>query len=560
MMTVRPRTGPLLAVLALFLLMLAVPSAAAAPRRGMILAGTVRGPTGATVALAEVTAYAQPGAIAGCAENPEAWSAVARTTTSRAGGFSFTLPPGSYRLGVVPPDRSAMSFGFRVGAEGTDGSNVTSWVGFADDVLLPTNGLSGVDVRLSTPRAVTGTVVEETTAVPLSGIEVRAVSATGSQTQRISPMTTTTADGSYSLGGLPVVTPDPNPATPENEAARYGMTYVDPMGTHQIWLWWWTGFGPPSLPNDTPVVDVTTEADPVRDVIIRPTGQVTGTVTDAKGRPLAGIAVEPWMAFPYPARYTDAKGRYSVEDSAALRFSDPKGVYRTTYTGGYQYPYQAVAADPTLGTPSVPGTTRTSDVVLLKASRVVGTVVYTANLPAAGANVGAWDAGFVNDWTRTAAPGLGANCDGSYAVTGLWPGTYSVTFGPRNEWAPTVVRIVRVGAGATVDLGQTSLPSWIVTGRVVAPAGPVAGVVVDLMVTDPGSGGLIALADSGMPTARAIIPDDMGFFRVFSTRQVGSMQLRVHDPSGACADQLIAVSDPDGWDDGGPFLMVTLTT
>jgi hypothetical protein len=561
MTTVRPRSGSLIAVLALFLFILVAPTAAAAPRQGATLAGTVRGPTGATLAGVVVTVYGQPGAQAGCPQNTELWAPVARATTTRTGTYAVTLPPGSYRIGVVPPNTATASFGYRVRTVASDGSNVTSWVGFAHDVLLPSNGLSGVDVKLSTPRVVTGTVTEETTGVPLVGVEVRAVAESGSQTQRIAPMTVTAADGTYTLAGLPRYTPDPNPSTPQNEASRYGMTYVDPSGTHQLWLWWWSGFGPPAVPNDTPVVDVTVDPTSVRDVVMRLTGRAIGVVSDARGRPLAGIAVEPMTAFPYPPRYTDAKGRYTIEGQGLLRFSDPKGVYRTTYSGGYQYAYQAVAADPSLNDGGAPGTTRVTNVVLYTASRIVGSLVYTANLPGAGAAIGAWEPGFVNDWYHTAAPGLPAACNGTFAVTGLWAGTYNITAGSMWDWEPAVVRTVAVGANTTVDIGQLVLPSWIISGQVTTPDGPGVGIVAELWGFDPNSNQFVALADIGMPWARTVTSaDTWGGFRLVITSQFPNLQLRLHDPSGTWADPPPeSVYDPSPWDNSGPLVFVTLT-
>lgn len=562
MMVTRKRSSSFIACMIFALLAMFIVPAMAAPKKAPVVAGVITGPSGPVVG-ALVTAYALPGATAACPQAADTWKSVASTTSGRSGAYSLPLSVGSYRLGVTPPPAVAASFGYRVTEIGSDGSNVTSWVGFADDVLVPTAGLIGVDVKLSTPRSITGVVRDSVTNAVLPGIEVRAVAATGSQTQLIAPMITTKANGTYALSGLPNVAPDPNPTTPgENEALRFGMTYIDPTGFHSLWLWWWSDIPEPDgvILNNTPVVDLAT-SDTNRDVVLRPSGRVTGVITDAKGRPLAGIAVEPWTAYPYPARYSDSKGRFSVEDTQLLQFRDPAGVYRTTYTGGYQYPYQAQTADPTLGTQGTPGTTRISDVKLLPGNRIVGTVIYSAQAPGAGAAVHAWEPGGVNDWMRTAGPGVPTNCDGTYSLTGLWPGTYNVTFGPMMQYTPSTTMTVTIaGSGTTVNLGQTVLPSWIITGQVGANGDPVIGVVVDLMGMHPQSNGqMVPLADYGMSSARAVITDSSGGnFRVLTTMQTGSLQLRVHDPSGTWADRTVDVDDPDSSDATGPFFSIDL--
>ena len=99
-----------------------------------------------------------------------------------------------------------------------DNTQVTSWVGWAGDVFVGTSGRSGINVHLTTPGAITGTVYESAYPVPeprptttLAGMRVRAVTDYDGQTQRIAPETLTLADGTYTIAGLPTAGARPDP-------------------------------------------------------------------------------------------------------------------------------------------------------------------------------------------------------------------------------------------------------------------------------------------------------------------------------------------------------------
>jgi hypothetical protein len=554
-MTTTWRRLPLVVLAVIGLVFALTPGVTAAARPAPSgVAGTVSTATG-IVANAVVTAYALPGAIESCPEGDDGWRAIATTTTNARGEYTLKVPPGYYRIGVTPPAGASASFGYRVDELGGDGSNVTSWVGFADDIVVPTSMRSNVNVRLSTPRAITGTVTEEGTGAPLTGIEVRAVAASRDQLQRIAPMASTGAGGTFTIRDLPDVVPDPDHSTPENEAARYGLTFVDPTGWHQLWLWWFSGLVPG--PNDTPVVDLQTEPAPVRDVALTHTARYTGVVRDGRGRPLAGIAVEPYSAFPYPPRLTDSKGRFAVEaglpDGWVLRFRDPSGRYRTTFSGGYELASQAIAADPTLVQANIPGTEKISNVTLLEGSRMTGMVVYAAEVPAASAQVQAWRAGYAWDDWENVVGGTAAACDGTFTMTGLWPGTHNVGFGAPGVYGLSITRTEGFpSAGGTLALGRVTLPSWIATGQVDGPDGPLEGIEIDLMGVDSESRFAHAVSDA------------FGRFRVFTPYDASQgMQVRAHDPLGRWPDQTQDVQDLDPWDDQGPhtwFLFGQATT
>jgi hypothetical protein len=83
--------------------------------------------------------------------------------------------------------------------------------------------------------------------------------------------------------------------------------------------------------------------------------------------------------------------------------------------------------------------------------------------------------------------------------------------------------------------------------------------VVELWGGDPNTGQFVALADIGMPWARAVTSaDTWGRFRLVITSQFMGLELRVHDPNGRWGAEPIPVYDPNGWDGSGPFHWIDL--
>ncbi len=248
-------------------------------------------------------------------------------------------------------------------------------------------------------------------------------------------------------------------------------------------------------------------------------------MTNAKGRPVAGVFVDYLSAFPWPPVQTDAKGRYAITAmydpgqpaGAILRYRDESGAYREVLSGGVQW---AAEATPVL-VPDEPGHEVVANVTLPGSpATITGAVWYAAGVPASDAWVGAYNPDFADpnsDWSA----GIGSvACDGSFRIVGLWPGAYTVWLGADTAMES---RYVTLAEGQTASLGTVLLPSGIVQGQVVddATGESLAGIQVDLYQWLDEVGDFVPLADaypgwwSGYASARDVT-DGNGQFRVFS--------------------------------------------
>ena len=145
---------------------------AAPPAKGASITGTVFSAADAPLAGAVVTAYALPGLRQGCLASPDEWGAIASATTRSNGTYTIAgLTQGFYRIGVTPKDPTKDSFGYRLDDQWAgETANVTSWVGFADDVVAPSGGN---DVYLARPASFGGRITDTDSGTGLAGIEVR---------------------------------------------------------------------------------------------------------------------------------------------------------------------------------------------------------------------------------------------------------------------------------------------------------------------------------------------------------------------------------------------------
>lgn len=564
------RGRPLLvavAGLALVMAVLAAPASAAKPpvSRSGGLSGAVLNHAGSGLRGAKVTAYALPGLQPGCVGAANSWKPIASTTSSGTGAFSLPLAPGTYRIGVVPANLSADSFGYWVQGIQGDGSDVTSWVGYADDVLVPTTGKQGLTVHLTTPVTATGTVDEFSG--PVSGLVVRATPEEYGSQATNTPSAVTNSSGVYSIPGLPTYVPDhPVYTAPGfigqtvNGAARYGLVITDPAGWHVPWPWWLAQYqgGLNPWPN---VVDVTDSSTWTAQLVhLGRTGRLNGKVVDQRGKPLANIAVSVAYEFGSFPVQTNAKGGFVVPVAPAwpgvhrlpLQFSDPAGRYATTFYPGVPYQSQATPIGPVNEGQEISLTM----MMVSGAATLTGYAWYSVGVPAAGATVTAYDPAGYTDPNRVAGTPATVACDGSFTVTGLWPGAYRVGFAP-GTFGPTQSTLANVSSGQTLSLGTVQLPSWVISGVVQEgtqtwPGPGVGGIQVDAVVTNfPVNGQPVpgaqyeALADYGMPSARAVSSEggpgvQTGRFQVFLTNAPwgwGSLYLTFHDPQGRFPDQ-----------------------
>ena len=437
-MTQLPRLAASAGLLALAGLFLAgSPPGTAAPTGG--ISGYVYSSASATgLAGAKVTAYALPGTTPGCAEAGPFWKEVVSTTTGTTGAYWLSVPPGSYRIGVVPNNLARNSFGFRLNAPATS-ANVTGWVGWADDVAAPA---SAVDVKLAVPGSIQG-VVADMAIRPVANVLVQAFAGAGNgnvdyMPSGYVPSARTDSNGRYAIRGLPTGL--------SGLANQYMLDAVDTTGRHSEW-------------TDRGLESYISPGQTAPTAYMAESRRLVGTVLDGPGNALAGITVWPLgKAFALPMLTTDGNGHFVTswfyqpefgpqqpEINVYLMFMDPKGVYRTTYYSGQRYQGQADAITAPIGF----GDVRITQVLQKGVSTIVGTAVGST---AAGTmvNVMQQGAGGPDQWQLQEAFGFAA-CDGSFTVTGVWPGDHTVFVG-------SVPVDITTTAGETADLGTVNVP------------------------------------------------------------------------------------------------------
>lgn len=235
--------------------------------------------------------------------------------------------------------------------------------------------------------------------------------------------------------------------------------------------------------------------------------KITGHVTDTAGRPLAGICASLLDAAAYEAGNdygsgcTDADGRYEItpwgatSDGLTVYFRDTtdRPVYAPEFAGG-AYRVERAATVPT-------GTDQVVDARLAKGGVITGRVATrTGDASIKGVCPSVW-----RDRSAKQFYGYGSRCstqDGTYRVTALPPGSYTVRFDP--DWSSSFVQqwyrdasdqrsaeLVPVTLGRTTSLRtQRFVEGGQVTGVVTDTRGrPVAGAWVYVSGRNPGRAG-----------------------------------------------------------------------
>jgi hypothetical protein len=237
--------------------------------------------------------------------------------TAADGTYSLSVPAGSYTLGVVDYSGAHINGCY---ASSASGGFTSDWGGSADQipctpVSVTTSDVTGIDVTMPTGVGISGTVTD-TDGKPLAGINVDIWTASNG-----CPCYATRSDssGHYAV---------------RVSAGSYKIYVGDPTGTYASGYYSASGF---TLDNNaaTPVDPTAGDATGI-DVSMPHGVRIAGTVTDADGRPLAGInvvACVPGTCYGPPS-ITDGSGHYVIAllpGTYTVQLSDPNGVYPSGY-------------------------------------------------------------------------------------------------------------------------------------------------------------------------------------------------------------------------------------
>lgn len=352
------------------------------------VSGTVRDTGGAPVVNVEVQFVSSDG-----------WAGV-RTTTDVNGSYTLLVPPGAHRFSLTP--------GHSNGVAGATG-----------DVTVGSTGESGLDFTLSPAGSVSGRVIVEGSLVGVGGAHVMMEPVDDVTPPAPSPSVTTATDGTFTYGGL---------------------------GTGSYWL---------SVYSDgftyaETVVDVTGGAvtSGVTVSVGIASGEITGTVSDAAGRPLPADSYVEVLAYDatnpeYGVSGTGVEGGTSAFGLGQLKLQGDYvlGVNRSSgqslYTGRYFAGRGLLGAahheDATVVTAGEP--TDVGQVRLDTCASVSGRVVDMAERIDRTPYDTVLSVAVFNDAdpdlvTRTAE----VNADGTFTVTGLLPGTYYAALRTSGYW------------------------------------------------------------------------------------------------------------------------------
>lgn len=350
---------------------------------------------GAPIAGAEVTLYLN--------DDGDIYD-VDDTETDATGTYHFTgVEAGTYRLGFVDP----------TGDHATEYWSNWSTLKDADDLYVaPGAALTGKTVVVTTAGHVTGVVTGAADA-PLAYVTVAAYRHTwpyDDTSWELRGETTTSADGSYDLGGLP--------------GGSYRLGFTDEGATYLPEFW-----------DDAATVGA------ARDVVVRE-GQVTagkdarlargGLITGSvsgSGGPLADVGVTAYVFDTaegewtwYTSTVSDETGTYRLgglpTDSYRLRFRDDASVHLTEFWD------DATSLAAATSVPVVAGETVTGkDADLALGGRISGTVRGAGGAALDGVFVYAQRTGGSEEFFQATT-----DADGAFELQGLPSGQYVVGF------------------------------------------------------------------------------------------------------------------------------------
>ncbi|MCR1782128.1 carboxypeptidase regulatory-like domain-containing protein [Nocardioides carbamazepini] len=394
------------------------------------------------------------------------------TVTASDGHYQLTMPPGSYRIGFVDPERSHFAEYYPRAELVENAADVTLG---ADAVV------TGIDESLRRGGRITGRVTDPD-GLSLDSADIEAYREDDGDLGAEELYAFTDDDGYYTLGPLP---------DGDYRLAFSAWGYVSEFYADQ-----------PSLQAADPL-QVRDAATLTADAGLGTGASISGTVTDEDGAPLEDVSVTVYQYEPvydywdwWDNTTTDAAGHY------ALRALTPGTPYRIgfesndgTYVGEFYDDRDSLdrATDIVLAEEQ----TFTADAALATAGRIAGVVTAADGEPMPDVEI---EVHREVDGDLSAAEFYGyTEADGSYEVGGLPDGDYRVAFQPYDEVhahefyddRPTLEQadVLHLAGSATLAAdAQLGLLS-VITGTVTDEGGAaLADISVELYDGDAGTG------------------------------------------------------------------------
>jgi hypothetical protein len=399
-------------------------------------------------------------------------------TTSTAGAYALSLPPDTYRLEFRPADGNFQAAWYKSGASPSD----------ATPVEVPSGKtVNGLDVRLPAGAS----------------LKVALRDAAGDPVKQA----LVTVFDRYGRSVAAGVTDDQGQTltTPGLTDGGYRLFVRPPYGGPLVAQYY----------NQKPTLaaaDVITIAQALANVDVQMTMQrgasLSGSVTDAAGAPLPGIAVT-ITGTDGDSRFvsSDAQGHYRV---AGL----PSGTYRVAFGASQPAPGSPAPQRRTVALVA-PNDLGGVNAALSAGGAISGRITLPDGTPIADVSVHARDLdGLVDTYTASAA-------DGSYTLSGLPSGRYELSFSAYGYKASTLNGLVTVTAPSTTSAATALLRAGgAITGRVIDLDGaPVAGVYVSVLD-----------AASGKPQDSSGSTNDDGVYTTAPTLASGSYIVKFQPP------------------------------
>jgi uncharacterized surface anchored protein len=427
------------------------------------------------------------------------------TCSAGNGSYSFSnLAPASYYV-EFETGNSNCSAGASYVTQYYNG--VTASSSASAVLLMPGGSRTGINAAMVGSASISGTVTDAVTHAGLQNVAVN-VELGSSFVREVC----TDSSGNYTAGGL--------------AAGDYTISAQPTSGCGTV-----SGYDNQAY-TDNPV-HVETGASVINvDLALAPRhGVITGTVTNASsGDPLAGILVEARdTTGDFGSGCTAADGTYSIGSLPAGSYSvtfDPLsancGPAQNLVPENYTGPHSSGGSVAIDGTGTVSGI----DIALQAGGSASGTVTDVATRqPVADVPVEFYTP------SNTAVTGGCTGADGSYTVTGLQAGTYTVVFegslggcGQTHHYADLTLTGIQVQAGQTttgVDAQLLDQSQGEISGTVTATGSgaPLAGMVVTVYDS------------SGAPVGSAATTNAQGAYAVTGLA-AGNYRVGFSDPAG----------------------------